>query len=323
MTTRLSDLITHDNWAPWFDQYSTQNSALVQSGIVTRTDEFDQMALASGLTHNMPFYDDLPDTAPNKSSDDPAVTSTPDGITTGQDVATKCADNQSWSSMDLNVSVNHEGDDPVQRIFRKIGGYWLRSDQQYLISSITGVFADNITNDASDLVHDVTLAADPTLSAANFIDALQLLGDAKERITALVVHSAVETVMAKADLITTIPDSEGKAMIKFFMGKRLIVDDTCPVSGADYTSYAFAEGAFAWGEGMPKNPLETERIPAAGNGSGQDVLYSRREWILHPRGFKYTGPDNPTRAQLALASSWDRVYDQKLARVVGILSRLS
>ena len=68
--------------------------------------------------------------------------------------------------------------------------------------------------------------------------------------------------MRKLDLIDFIPESEGKAQIKVFQGRRVIVDDTLPVragttSGLVYTSYLFGPGAFAKGAApLDSTPLQ-------------------------------------------------------------------
>ena len=78
----------------------------------------------------------------------------------------------------------------------------------------------------------------------------------------MAMHSATEAALRKLDLIDFIPDSEGKAQIKTFQGRRVIVDDTMPVragttSGLVYTSYLFGPGAFAKGAApLDSTPLQ-------------------------------------------------------------------
>ena len=329
MTTRLSDLQLHDEWGPYFDIFATENFGLLQSGVINRNEQFDQMASNGGATHQMPFYDDLPDNDPNLSSDDPAATSTPDGISTQKDTAIVHYWNRSWSNMDLNVEVNPDRDDPMDRVFGKIGTYWLKQNQKALINSIAGVIADNVSNDGADLFLDISgnVGAAAILDGEDFIDAMQKLGDAKEKLDTFVCHSAVEATLAKQDLITYIPDSKGEGMLKTFMGKRVITDDACPVSAGVYDSYLIAEGAFAWGEGRPVLPMEVGREASAGNGAGRSTLHSRRSFILHPRGFRWTGASvagtQPTLAEMALGANWDRVFPQKYARFVGLRSKIA
>jgi hypothetical protein len=61
------------------------------------------------------------------------------------------------------------------------------------------------------------------------VDATVKLGDRGDRLTAIAMHSGTEAALRKLDLIDFIPDSEGKAQIKTFQGRRVIVDDNLPV----------------------------------------------------------------------------------------------
>ena len=42
------------------------------------------------------------------------------------------------------------------------------------------------------------------------------------------MHSATEAALRKLDLIDFMPDSEGKAMMRTFQGRRVVVDDKLP-----------------------------------------------------------------------------------------------
>ena len=125
--------------------------------------------------------------------------------------------------------------------------------------------------------------------------------------------------MVKNDDIVYIPDSMGQLTIPTYMGLRVIVDDGMTVtagstSGFKYTSVLFGEGAFAYGDGAPMVPVEVERQEAQGNGAGVETLWTRKTWILHPSGYQNVGTPSSfsfTPAELALATTWDRVVERK------------
>jgi hypothetical protein len=159
------------------------------------------------------------------------------------------------------------------------------------------------------------------------------LGDRGDRLTAIAIHSATEAALRKLDLIDFIPDSEGKAQIKTFQGRRVIVDDKLPVragttDGLVYTSYLFGPGAFGKGSShLESDPLqggfgtegvELARVPL----ESDSVLINRRRFILHPRGVKFTSAavvgDSPTNAELENGANWVRVFENKNVRIVAI-----
>lgn len=330
---RLADIIEPSVWTPYMLQKTLELSDLYQSGIIVHDEEIQKRAKSGGSIVNIPFWNDLGNAESNVGSDDPAVKAVAQKITAGQDKAHMHYRNQSWSSMDLAAAI--AGDDPAKRIAERVADYWKRDMQRALIASLTGVFADNSANDNGDMVLSIakTLAAQGAVadanlvSAAAIIDAQQTMGDAGSQLVAIAMHSAVYSRLKKLELIETVRPSSDVSF-QSFQGLRVIVDDGCPAeraSGADpivFTSYLFGKGAIGHGEGSPKVPTETERVPAAGNGEGQETLHSRRHFILHPRGVKFTASSvagaSPTNTELKTAGNWDRVYERKAIRLVAL-----
>ncbi|CAI3212891.1 putative phage coat protein (fragment) [Clostridium neonatale] len=105
------------------------------------------------------------------------------------------------------------------------------------------------------------------------------------------------------------------------MEKRVIIDDSCPTSAGEYTTYLFGEGAIGLGNGGAPVPTETDRDSLAGD----DILINRKHYILHPRGVKWIGSaagSSPTNAELATGTNWSRVYEDKAIRMVKFVHKL-
>jgi hypothetical protein len=116
-----------------------------------------------------------------------------------------------------------------------------------------------------------------------------------------------------------IPISAGGS-VPYFLGKRVIVDDSMPVvagstSGFKYVSALFGEGVIGYGENLPLVPAEVYRRPDQGNGGGIEQLWERKSWAVHPFGYKFNSASvagqSPTLAELALAANWTRVVQRK------------
>ncbi|HVJ14519.1 MAG TPA: hypothetical protein VM686_03725, partial [Polyangiaceae bacterium] len=229
------------------------------------------------------------------------------------------------------------GADPMGSIAQRVAAYWARRQQAAFVATITGVFADNAAAPAgsehtqNDMTVDISgggfVDGVTNFSAEAFIDAAVTMGDSMEDLTMVMVHSVVYSRMQKNNLIDFIPDSEGRITIPTFLGRQVIVDDGMPKTGSVYDSWLFGAGAVRLGVGSPAVPTEVQRIAGAGNGGGQEVLYNRVEWALHPVGLKYAGTSpngGPTNAatsnNLAAAGSWMRVYPErkqiKIARLI-------
>lgn len=322
--TQISDVIVPDVFNPYVIERTAELSALRRSGIVTSNPELDRLASSGGRLINMPFWNDLTG-ADEVLSDSSALT--PAKIDANQDVAVLLMRGKAWSANDLAKALS--GDDPMGAIGDLVAEYWVRREQDTLISILTGVFADNAANDNSDLINDISIADGDAATDANrisaeaVIDTTHLLGDAADKFTAIAVHSTVYANMLKQNLIDTEPTNTQNVGWGVYLGKTVIVDDRCPrvaggTSGFVYTSYLFGQGAIGLGNGAAPVPTETDRDSLAGD----DILINRRHYILHPRGVAFkdasVAGSSPTNAELAAAANWDRVYEKKNVRLAAL-----
>jgi len=344
-TVRLSDAVVpevYETYGRGID--NPELTALFDSGIVRRTELFDQIARAGGKTGTIPFWLDLdPTIEENQSNDDPEDFAVPNKLGSTTMTYRKCYVNQSYSDMDLVTEL--AGSDPMKRIRARFNVYWARRDQRRLISTAKGIYASNVANDSSDMVVDISATGDGIITAESVIDAEYTMGDATGRFSAAAMHSNVVKRLEKNDLIDVIPDSKGNR-IKYYRNLRVVVDDSMPVmSGTGvnsiYLTILFGGGAFGFGgeeghmfgmgEGSPRKPTWVERVEQAGNGGGMETIGERRTLILHPFGYRWvedpTGTDNdlvefsPTNADLANAAHWQRVVARKQVPMAFLLSK--
>lgn len=343
--TRISDVVVPEIFTPYKQQVTEELSALVQSGVITRDPAIDGLLAGGGLTFHVPSWRDLENNEENVSSDDPAVTSTPDKIQTSTEIAVRLSRNKSWSAMDLAADL--AGDKPMRAIARRVGYYWTRRLQANFVATMQGMFADNaaaptggdthVQNDMTNNISGGSYVAGVTdFSAAAFIDTCTTLGDGAASVTAVMMHSITFARAQKNNLIEYIPDARGEINIPVFLGRRVIIDDGMPnpagvgsaqTSAGIYHTWLLGVGAVRWGVGTPETPSETKRSPEAGNGGGQDTLFDRVTWAIHPVGHAYIGtppnggPSVATSANnLANANSWRRVFPErkqiKIARLI-------
>jgi hypothetical protein len=333
--TQLSDVLIPQIWIPYALNATTTKSELVTSGIVQSDPVFDALANGAGQTANMPYWNDLTGTSQVISDSTPLV---PQKIGTTKDIAVIQERGNPWEHNDL-VSML-AGSDPARAVAEFVGAFWARDMQTTLLSQLKGVFGAASMSALILAIHQTSGAPGVAnyLTGATFVDACQKLGDAKSLLTAVAMHSAVEAALIKLDLIDYVPDSEGKAMLKMFQGKRVIVDDGMPVetiNGANvFTTYLFGQGAIALGNGSEAAMtavqggfgtwgLEFYRTALGGN-SG---MINRKKMILHPRGVKWTGNTmagpSPTNAEFETSANWERVFDVKKMRVVKVTHNIA
>ncbi len=312
----LSDVIVPEVFEPYVVAKTMEQSALVASGIITNNPQLDGLASLGGSVVNMPFFEDLVGDAEQIIEN---VDLACEKIAAVNDVAPIIRRAKMWGATDLTSAMS--GADPMAAIGDMVAGFWARNMQKELIAILNGAFG---TESMTGNVLDISSKAGETAkwSGSSFIDAQQLLGDASEMLTAVVMHSATKAALKKQNLLDVLRPSES-AGFDTYQGIRVIVDDGCPFDAEKgvYTTYLFGQGAVAFGNGNPVGFVSTEIDRDKKKGSGVDYLISRRNFILHPRGVKFTGSnvmlvEGPSKNELSLAENWVRVYEPKQIRIV-------
>ena len=256
-------------------------------------------------------------------------------ISSSKDVAAIIRRAKMWSATDLSAAL--AGSDPMAAIATLVAQFWARDMQKELIAVLNGIFGTvpaggsgappaetRLESNLLDISGKSGAAANWSGSA--FIDAEQKLGDAKAQLTGVCMHSATEAYLKKQNLIDTVQPSNDVAF-GTYQGKRVIVDDGCPVASGVYTTYLFGNGAVALGNGNPVGFVPTETDRAKRKGSGVDYLINRRTSILHPRGIAFTSAsvaktEGPSRTELADPKNWNPVYEPKQIRIVAFKHKL-
>ena len=328
--TKLMDVIVPELFNPYVMNKSMELSALVQSGIVANNSEFDKLASQAAPIINMPFFEDLTGESEQIIEN---VDLEDNKITSNKDMACIIRRAKMWSATDLSAAL--AGTDPMGAIACLVANFWARDTQKELIAILNGIFGT--TEDVDTSTKETRLSSNlldisektgdlANWTASSFIDAQQLLGDAQSQLTAVVMHSATWSYLKKQNLIETEHPSIDVSF-DTYQGKRVIVDDGCPVENGVYTTYLFGQGAIALGNGSPVGFVATETDRYKQKGSGVDYLINRKTYILHPRGISFTNAnvektEGPSRLELADPTNWKPVYEPKQIRVVAFKHKI-
>lgn len=338
VVTKLTDVLIPSKFLPYMQERTAQLSAFQSSGVIATAPELDAFVSGGGKTFDLPFWQDIagPNQVGSQVLSDSAALETKK-IAASEQIAIAHQRGEAWAG---NSMVNLlTAEDPMAAIADRIAAYWAIDEQTMLIKTADGVFADNAANDSSDLINNICsestggVSESTKFSAEAAIDTEAKLGDAGKKLGAIAMHSQVYYRIKKLGLIDFIPDEDGKEQIAFYQGKRIIVDDQLSragtTSGTVYKTFIFAAGAFQKGEklltdaidgGFGTLGLELARTPK----QHISEIISRRRFILHPHGTKFTSSSlagkSPTDAELATAANWDRVFEKKNLRVVLLLT---
>lgn len=330
-STKIADVIVPEVFNPYVIERTAERAQFYFSGIISTNPELNRLASAGGKLINMPFWSDL--TGDDEVLSDAAAL-TPAKITAAQDVAALLMRGKAWSVNDLAVALS--GDDPMGAIGDLVADYWARRRMQVGLAALKGAIADNVANDAGDMVADVTGATNADVTAATkfsgdvFVDGQATFGDAIGGLSGVSFHPTVYHNLKKIDNISFERESNGSLEVETYRGLRVIVDRNMPYVAAggalstdtapEYTTYLFGQGAIGMGSGGAPVPTETDRDSLA----GEDILVTRDHFLMHPRGIAFASGSvagsSPTNAELALAANWNRVYERENVRVAAIVS---
>lgn len=320
--TKISDVIVPSVFNSYVVEKTAELAHFYMGGIISNDAQLNALASQGGKLINMPFWKDL-------SGDDEVLSDsgalTVNAITSGQDVAALLMRGKAWGVNDLAVALSGDRD-VMGKIGDLVSDYWARSYQKVLVSSLTGVVLDNIAANSSDMVVNVaveTSAGAVKFNGDLFVDGQATFGDALGMLSGIAMHSDTYNYLKKTDNISFEKESNGATEITTYRGLRVIVDDKLPkvagsTSGYKYTTYMFGNGAFGLGQGSAPVPSETDRDSLA----GEDILITRNHFLMHPRGIAFNGSPagaSPTNTELALATSWSRVYERKNVRIGAVI----
>ena len=321
---RLSDVIVPEVYTRYLIEQSVNKNLFFRSGIMVRDSQFDALVGGGGTIFNLPFWQQL--------SGDPQALQSNTTIetkktTTSRQAARRLMFARGWSAEEIASAL--AGEDAMGAITSMVDDYWNTFYNKLCFSVVKGIMADDIDNDSSSLVNDITTSG--TVAAANrisldaVIDTAVKKGDRMEDFTAIAMHSAVYARALKNDAIDYIPDSQEGKRIAAYMGMRVIVDDGLAPdtdgSNSEYWTILFQPGALAYGESANHiTVVETDRNA----GKSEDILYTRRNFVIHPRGYRWmensVASDNPTKSEIEEAGNWDKVYNKDNTGVAVLIS---
>lgn len=303
-------------------QKTTEKNALISSGIAT-TDETIGEALRKGSKGiELPFW------KRTKARSEVIVEGQPmqtHKIVAGGDYAAVHARCIGYASNDLARVFS--GDDPMSAIADMANDDWGASFQEILLASLEGVFAnDSMSSHLVDISGEEGDAG--IINNDVIVDAIYTLGDNFDALKGIAMHSAVMGKLAKLKLLDDYPRDAANTVPEFrtYMGRRIICDDSiAPVtlgSGKKaYPIYLFGEGAVAYNESAAL--LEAE--PDRDSSTGEDYLFTRRLFTMHPRGIKWVGKATgvtPTNDELKVGSNWELVEDAKNVAIAKLVVRI-
>lgn len=319
----LTDLIQREQYAQEVLRESILKSVFWGSNVIVPDAELSRMLLADvGSTFKFDYFNDLADNE-GRISDDSDTNAGTDDIGTGTDVAVGNYRNRSWGAKNITANLSATGK-PLPVIAGRVGAYWARQYDASVIAMTKGLIADNIANDASDMVNDQGGVA---ITVNMILDTQQTAGDAQDMFEVMICHSAIRNKLRNDGVTNKVYSPTGDYLYEELGGLRLVINDNVEVVGNDYTSYIVGAGMFGFGEGAAEKADEVSYIATTGNGAGSESLWSRKVFSIHPYGFSFNNASvastSPTNAEFALAANWTRNKGRKEIPFAALIASLA
>jgi hypothetical protein len=318
-----------ENYLSYQQEEIQARNAFVRSGLLQTNPAIQAEFAKGGKTIDLPFFGDL---TGDSELDSDTVPSSPTTIAGNNQTGIALRRRKSWKSSDLASEIS--GADPAQAIARSTGRYWVGQMQRSVLSTLKGIFGPG-----GPIATTHSVGGNTTdISQSLMIDAIGLLGDASDRLTAAIMHSATYRALLKLDLVQPASRisqldtrlSEESFNMPTYLGRPIFQDDSIPFEpGAGtggktvYHTYFFGPGAFAYANINPKHAVETDRDTLV----GVDLLVNRVHYMVHPDGMSFVGtPSNavgPTNGELEVGSNWKRVFEDyrniRVARMTSLV----
>ena len=333
METTISDRIIPAVFTEYTYEPSISMLAFIQSGMVVRDPRLDNFVSMGGSTLTIPFNKSIARQGDTVGSDNSASDLVTGKLTSAEMKGARCFRTNGWSDMDLASLL--AGNNALEAIQSEVSESWEYNFQRVLLSQLTGVFADNLANDAGDLITNIysdvasgSLTDANKISGAAIIEAKHKLGDKAGKLVAIAMHSDVLKQLELLEPNSFIPKSATQPFDSY-QGLMIIVDDDMTVvTGASsdaYVSYLFTAGAIGAGFNASTNykPTAVKEDELSGDGAGQSSLITRRDFIFHPYGFSFVGSpagSTASNTEFEAAASWDRVFEKKNCGVVQLVT---
>lgn len=311
-TTKPSDLIIPEIWNPYLIQKTVEKCAFISSGVATSDASVN--IVRGAKTINIPFFQD-PTAAPEVLSTTAALTV--NKMTADKDIACIHARGIAFESYDLSELFS--GADPQAAAASKLGSLWAKDMTNLIEASLKAIFG--LAGMSGSLLDNSA----NVLDANTMIDAMFLLGEHYDEITAIAMHTNVFAKLKKLDLVDDKMPSTMMLPYDTYMGKRIIIDNTLKPEGAGnniYPIYFFGQGAYAYNENSSLITFETDRdIYASKSG-----FVSRRVFTMHPRGIKWIGSpagETPDNTEYGTTGNWALVEKRENVRLACLKTKIA
>ena len=329
--TFLSNLVTRPEFLQYTSERIFEQSAFLQSGVITRNAALD--CRAGGTRVRVPFFDNIGGlteeviTSGNSWGTSGAGYLTSQNVTADEQIMTILHRGFQFATDDLSRLGSSA--DPLGHVANQLAGAIAKKKSATLLAQLGGLFGNIagsgvLGGNTTDVTGTTTATSANYLTSANLVTAKANLGERSSELTAIAMHSNVAHFLEQTGYLqaqvngSSLSAASGLTGVSLstFGGLRVIIDDQLGVIAGGtathlnkYPVYLFGAGVIA--EGVQQElRVETDRNKS----SFQDLLICDYHYGYHVAGTKWAAAgDNPTNAattgNLGATGSWGLAYN--------------
>lgn len=323
--TSLEDIVHSDAFGNYVNRDSIEKNPLFQAGLIEDDPDFaTAIAKNGGTTHKtvtVPNFGDIDGDASDLVDGTPIES---DKLGTDAEILPAIGKAKSIAFYDSTVDLTVA--DPARRIADRVAPYWARQNKKFMLSALKGAFG--VSGMAANVL-DVTGEDNPVLSNDYIQAAFQLLGDNQDILTTIYCHSAVALRLKNIGTSEYVQNKkDGKMTITAYQEKAILKDDTLAPTSGVYPVYILGPGALV----LNALPCANEYATTRDEAYSRTNVYTRKRYVLGPRGFAFNFPahadravkaNGATSAELETAANWSLVWEPKRIPLVKLLCKLA
>ncbi len=186
--------------------------------------------------------------------------------------------NEGWAAPALAQQLS--GVNPNQLIAKRANKYWTAQTEMRVIASAFGVFNSNKTN--ADIVNKTATPFSVEAFVATRDSGLSPRG-------VMITSTANKTKMTLAQLQIPGADPSDVKTVDVYNGYIVVANDKyAKLADGSTLTMLFGKDAFIAASKANPRDMRVETSESRGNGGGVDVLWTRRDILVHPQGFNFT-----------------------------------
>lgn len=333
MASQLASLIIPQVFGASVLEASLLKNALVTSGVTSVDANLNAKLAGGGTIFTFPSVPnpDATDGTTNTPSADMSVDAVPEELSSHAQKVVRRGRDRSFIISDLAQQVSDTALlNSVLVSASNMINRWRQADLIAQLSALldptAGVVNGNTLKVAAEATGGQSAATKlSTTSIANVTT--QAWGDNGSSGVVLVMNSKTYGGLAATNTTAFIQPADINPFFKYYAGFPVLIDDTIPeragtTSGFVDTVYLIKAGAIGFGYTAAQLPIEAQRRPLAGVGSGGEVVAVRDYFTYHINGTSFTGSiagDVASKAEIGTVANWALIYPKKAVGIAALL----